>query len=167
MVNRVSPLSFKNPWYFIAIGFGSGLSPVIPGTVGTLSAIPFYLLLVQLPVSIYIVVVFFSCLAAVGICQAASDDLGVRDHSSIVLDEFVGFWITMLVVPVFNVSVMDWKWILTGFSLFRFFDILKPWPIGWFDKYVNGGLGVVLDDVIAGIIAGSVLWIIGRCAGWV
>jgi phosphatidylglycerophosphatase A len=85
------------------------------------------------------------------LCGRTSRDLGVHDHGGIVWDEFVGYWITMIAVPV------DWVWALAGFILFRLFDILKPWPIGPVDKRVHGGLGIMLDDVLAGVMAAAVL----------
>lgn len=166
MTNPLSLISLKNPWHLLATGFGSGLSPIIPGTMGTLAAIPFYLLLVQLPLPLYVLAVAISCVIGIKICQITSDDMGVHDHGSIVWDEFAGFWITMLVVPLFNLSTMDWKWILTGFVLFRFFDMVKPWPIGWLDKRVHGGLGIMVDDIVAGVMAGITLYLVGKYAGW-
>ncbi|MGL5697440.1 MAG: phosphatidylglycerophosphatase A, partial [Plesiomonas shigelloides] len=72
----------------------------------------------------------------------------------IVWDEFVGLFITMLALPA-----MTWQWVLTGFVLFRFFDMVKPWPIRWFDRKVDGGFGIMIDDVIAGFIAAACLWL--------
>lgn len=151
----------------LATGFGSGLAPLVPGTMGTLAAIPFYLLLVQLPLPLYIIVVVIACLVGIKICQVTSDDMGVHDHGSIVWDEFAGLWITMLVVPLLDLSAFDWKWLITGFVLFRFFDMVKPWPIGWLDKRVHGGLGIMLDDIVAGAMAGVALYLVGKYAGWI
>lgn len=166
MTNPLTLISLKNPWHLLATGFGSGLSPIIPGTMGTLAAVPFYLLLVQLPLPLYIVTVIVSCVIGIKICQVTSDDMGVHDHGSIVWDEFAGFWITMLVVPLLNLNALDWKWLVTGFVLFRFFDMVKPWPIGWLDKRVHGGLGIMVDDIVAGIMAGITLYLVGKYAGW-
>ncbi len=166
MTNPLTLISLKNPWHLLATGFGSGLSPIIPGTMGTLAAIPFYLLLAQLPLSWYIIAVIIASIVGIKICQVTSDDMGVHDHGSIVWDEFAGFWLTMLIVPLFNLPVTDWKWLLTGFVLFRFFDMVKPWPIGWLDKRVHGGLGIMVDDIVAGAMAGIALYLIGRYAGW-
>ncbi len=146
-------LSMKNPIHLLATGFGSGLAPYIPGTIGTLAAIPFYLLLVSLSPLLLWIAVFFGTFIGVYLCQKTSDDMQVHDHGSIVWDEFIGFWITMLLVPV-----TSWQAILAGFMLFRFFDMVKPWPISWFDKKVQGGLGIMLDDVIAGLISMLLLW---------
>ncbi|PMH41118.1 phosphatidylglycerophosphatase A [Vibrio sp. 10N.286.49.B3] len=166
MANPLSLISLKNPWHLLATGFGSGLSPVIPGTMGTLMAIPFYLLLVQLPLYLYVILVILSCIVGVKICQVTSDDMGVHDHGSIVWDEFSGLWITMAIVPMLNLPVTDWKWLVAGFVLFRFFDMVKPWPISWLDKRVHGGLGIMIDDIVAGVIAGFALWGVGHYAGW-
>lgn len=166
MTNPLSLISLKNPWHLLATGFGSGLSPIIPGTMGTLASIPFYLLLVQLPLPMYLVVVVISCIIGVKICQVTSGDMKVHDHGSIVWDEFAGFWITMSLVPMLDLPVDDWKWLITGFVLFRFFDMVKPWPIGWLDKRVDGGFGIMVDDIVAGVMAGVALYLVGHFSGW-
>ena len=97
---------------------------------------------------------FAATLCGIWICGAASLRLGVHDHPGIVWDEFAGFLITMTAVP------MSWQTVLAGFLLFRFFDILKPWPIGWLDKKVAGGFGIMLDDIVAGAMAWFVLQLI-------
>ena len=153
MTNPLSLISLKNPWHLLATGFGSGLSPIIPGTMGTLASIPLYLLLVQLPFPAYIVAVVMSCIIGIKICQVTSDDMGVHDHGSIVWDEFAGFWITMSLVPMLNIPTDDWKWLFTGFVLFRFYDMVKPWPIGWLDQRIHGGWGIMIDDIVAGIVS--------------
>ena len=154
-------ISLRNPWHLLATGFGSGLSPIIPGTMGTLDAIPLYFLLVLLPLPLYLLAILIAAIIGITICQRTSDDMKVHDHGSIVWDEFVGFWITMAVAPH-----ATWKWVLTGFILFRFFDMLKPWPISWLDKKVKGGFGIMIDDVLAGFIAMIILWGIGTYFGW-
>ena len=141
----------RHPATFLAFGLGSGLSRVMPGTVGTLASVPFYLLLSNLPLLIYIAIVIAAFLIGIYFCQKASEDLGVHDHGGIVWDEFVGFWITMIAVPVTVINVV------AGFILFRFFDMLKPWPISIADKKVHGGFGIMLDDVLAGAAAALVL----------
>jgi phosphatidylglycerophosphatase A len=139
----------RSPVLLLAFGFGSGLSPKAPGTVGTIAAIPLWYLLVQLPPQTYVVVVAICVIIGIFICGSAADKLGVHDHGGIVWDEFVGFWITMAFLPVSYVSV------LVGFILFRLFDIFKPWPISWLDKNIGGGLGIMIDDVVAGLAAGG------------
>jgi len=145
----------RSPTLLLAFGFGSGLSPKAPGTVGTLAAIPLWWLLAQLPLNSYLVLVFIAALAGVFICGRAADRLGVHDHGGIVWDEFVGFWIAMATLPV------TWSSLLFGFVLFRLFDILKPWPISWLDKKVSGGFGIMIDDVIAGLAAAAVIYLAG------
>ena len=147
-------LVFSNPVHFLAFGFGSGLAPFAPGTFGTLAAVPLYLLMQPLSLPLYLAVVVVAFVAGIWICGAAGTDLGVHDHGGIVWDEFVGLWVTMIAAPV------GWQWIVIGFLLFRLFDIWKPWPIGWADQQLSGGLGVMLDDVIAGVYAFIVLQII-------
>ncbi|MCE0494378.1 phosphatidylglycerophosphatase A [Vibrio salinus] len=156
--NPLSKINLSNPWHLLATGFGSGLSPVVPGTAGTLASIPFYLLLVHFPAWLYILILVFASIIGVKICSQTSSDMGVHDHGSIVWDEFVGFWITMLVVPLLNLPVFDWHWIAIGFIYFRIYDMLKPWPISWLDKNVHGGVGIMIDDIVAGIAAGLTLW---------
>jgi phosphatidylglycerophosphatase A len=141
----------RHPSAFLAFGFGSGLSPKMPGTVGTLAAVPLYWLLVQLPLWAYLVIVLCAFVAGIFWCERASSQLGVHDHGGIVWDEFVGFWITMIAVP------LVWYWVLLGFVLFRLFDILKPWPIRWADKTLGGGFGIMIDDVLAGFAAAGCL----------
>ncbi|MEJ2764252.1 phosphatidylglycerophosphatase A [Photobacterium sp. MCCC 1A19761] len=161
MANPKDKINLKNPWHLLATGFGSGLSPVVPGTMGTLAAVPFYLLMAELPFTLYLLLILVASLVGITICQKTSDDMGVHDHGSIVWDEFVGFWITMAVAPVVN-----WQWLLAGFVLFRFFDMVKPWPISWLDKHVHGGLGIMADDLLAGVMAMISLWALGYGLGW-
>lgn len=136
-----------NPLHFISLGFGSGLLPKAPGTFGTLAAIPVYLLLSELSLSVYLLAVVIISLLGMYLCGYTSKRLGVHDHPGIVVDEFAGYLITMIAAPV------SLFWIAIGFVLFRIFDILKPWPIGWLDKKVTGGVGIMLDDLVAGIFA--------------
>jgi phosphatidylglycerophosphatase A len=143
-----------NPIHFLALGFGSGLLPKAPGTYGTLAAIPIYLLLAPFSMSVYLAVVIVMSLAGIYICGKAAEDAGVHDHGAIVWDEIVGFLITMFMVP------LTWQSIVVGFILFRIFDIFKPWPISFIDKNVHGGLGIMLDDVLAGIAALACMHII-------
>ncbi len=137
----------KQPIQFLALGFGSGLAPKAPGTFGTLAAVPLFLLLAMLTPLFYFIAVVLLSIAGVYICGKAADDVGVHDHPAIVWDEFVGFFITMFMIPV------SWQSVLVGFLLFRLFDILKPWPISFIDKKMIGGLGIMLDDILAGAFA--------------
>ena len=144
---KISPKMLRNPLHLLSLGFGSGLAPFAPGTFGTLVAIPLYLLLAQLSLPLYLLAIVIALGAGIYLCQYTSDALGVHDHSGIVWDEFVGYWITMIAVP------LAWQWILAGFVLFRFFDIVKPWPVKIADLKMKGGFGIMLDDVLAGLYA--------------
>jgi len=146
---------FSDPVLWLAFGFGSGLAPRAPGTAGTLMAIPLFLLLDQLSFTGYLLATALITVTGVGICGRASRVLGVHDHPGIVWDEFAGFLISMVAAPE------GWAGIVAGFVLFRLFDIWKPWPIGWVDQKVHGGLGIMLDDVLAGLMAAVVLWTAG------
>ncbi|MFB2657667.1 phosphatidylglycerophosphatase A [Shewanella xiamenensis] len=143
----LSRLSLKNPIHFLALGFGSGLAAKAPGTFGTLAAVPLYLLLAQLPLSWYLALTLVCVLAGIYICDKAAKDMGVHDHGAIVWDEVAGLLITMIAAPA---GIL---WLAVGFVLFRLFDILKPWPIRWLDAKVEGGFGIMIDDVLAGIFA--------------
>lgn len=160
MSNPKDLIKLSNPWHLLATGFGSGLAPIVPGTVGTLAAIPLYWVLAQLPFLLYLLAIVIAAIIGITICQKTSDDMKVHDHGSIVWDEFVGFWITMAIAPT-----ISWQWILAGFILFRFFDMLKPWPISWLDKHVSGGFGIMIDDIVAGFMAMISLWFVGYWLG--
>lgn len=140
-----------NPIHFLAFGFGFGLAPRAPGTVGTLPALPFYLWIQDWPLRWYVLLVLMLFLIGIWICQVAAKDLGIKDPSIVVWDEFVGFLVTMTAAP------SGGGWLLGGFILFRLFDIWKPWPIRVLDRRVPGGLGIMLDDVLAGVFAALVL----------
>jgi len=128
---------------FAAIGFGVGAVPGAPGTLGTALAVPLYLLLRELSPLAYLGVVALLFVAGIAICQAAQRHYGVYDHPAIVWDEIVGYLLTMCAAPP------GWLWIAVGFALFRLFDIWKPFPIRRVERTVQGGLGTMLDDVLA------------------
>lgn len=136
-----------DPIHFLALGFGSGLAPKAPGTFGTLAAIPVFLLMTPFSDQYYAAVVAIMCMFGIHICGKTASDVGVHDHPAIVWDEFVGFFITMFMVP------LSWQSVVVGFALFRFFDIVKPWPISYLDKHMDGGAGIMFDDVVAGLMA--------------
>jgi phosphatidylglycerophosphatase A len=150
----VPPSVWRNPWHFLAFGFGSGTLPKAPGTWGSLVALPFIPLWQMLPDWGYWLMLGITMLFGFWLCGKVADDLRVHDHEGIVWDEMVGMWITLWLVPE------GWQWLLAGFLMFRFFDILKPWPIRWIDRHVHGGVGIMLDDVLAGVFA----WL--ACRGW-
>ncbi|NND59976.1 MAG: phosphatidylglycerophosphatase A [Gammaproteobacteria bacterium] len=135
----------RDPVQLLALGFGSGLSPRAPGTMGTLVAIPIDLLLRFLDMPWRIAIVSLAIVAGVWLCDASARRLGVHDHPAIVWDEIAAFLVIMLFVP------LSWVWIAAAFVLFRLFDIWKPWPIRDLDHSIAGGLGIMLDDVIAAI----------------
>lgn len=158
--NKLSALAIlHSPLLFLAFGFGSGLSKKMPGTMGTLAAIPLYLLLAQLDFFWYSTLTVLVAITGVWICGLAAKQLGEHDFNGIVWDEISGFLITMWFVP------FSWTAIFWGFVLFRIFDIFKPWPIQWVDQKVSGGFGIMLDDVLAGVFAGGCLVVLGY-GGW-
>ncbi|WP_045857073.1 phosphatidylglycerophosphatase A family protein [Teredinibacter purpureus] len=144
----------RDPRLLFAFGFGSGLSPIVPGTMGTLMAVPLYWLLASLALPYYIGVVIVASVVGIYLCGYASKVLGVHDHKGIVWDEFVGLWITLIAVP------FSWQTLMAGFVLFRFFDMVKPWPISVVDRKVHGGFGIMVDDVLAGIAAAVILQVL-------
>ncbi len=147
---------WKNPWHFIAFGFGTGAIPVAPGTFGTLIAIPFYLFLESYSDATYIVLTIMFALFSIWLCNKVSKEIHVHDHQGMCIDEIVGYLVTMIGAPY------GWGWILLGFILFRIFDIWKPWPIRQVDAQVTGGLGMILDDVLAGIYSLIIIHILAR-----
>ncbi|MGH1441538.1 MAG: phosphatidylglycerophosphatase A family protein [Cellvibrionaceae bacterium] len=154
----------KSPVQLLALGFGSGLAPKAPGTFGTLAAIPFYFLFFDYSFSAQLLIILFTFILGVYLCQATADALGVHDHPAIVWDEFVGFWLTMLPLALLGIQ-LEWYWLLLGFVLFRFFDIVKPWPIRFVDRKVSGGFGIMFDDILAGLYAGAILFVIIKYIG--
>lgn len=142
----------RNPLHLLAFGLGSGLSPKAPGTVGTLLAVALLPLLSQLPLLAYVAMVVLAAVAGVYFCGRTAKDLGVHDHPGIVWDEIAGFWLAMTAIPV------TWLWVLAGFVLFRIFDVCKPWPISWCDRHVEGGVGIMLDDLLAGVFTWVILF---------
>ncbi len=150
-MKTIPPALLRNPIHLLSLGFGSGLAPKAPGTFGTLAALPLWFALQYLPASSYIAVVVAAFALGVYLCDETARALGVHDHGGIVWDEFVGLWIALFLLPP------GWPWLLLGFALFRLFDIWKPWPIRVLDARVHGGLGIMIDDVLAGIYAFFVL----------
>ncbi|MEM7081281.1 MAG: phosphatidylglycerophosphatase A [Pseudomonadota bacterium] len=136
-----------DPVMLLAFGFGSGLSPKAPGTVGTVVGIPFALMLSQLPLWAEWAAILLMSIVGVFICGYATKKLGVHDHGGIVWDEIVGYVIAVAFVP-------DGAfWLVAGFGFFRVFDIIKPWPIRELDHSIHGGLGIMLDDIVAAAFA--------------
>ena len=147
MTKSTANFRLSNPIHFLALGFGSGLAPIAPGTAGTLPGVllAWGLSLLAWPWGGLLLIAL--TLLGVWLCEKTSADLGVHDHSGIVWDEIVGYAWMMLCLP-WNVQT-----VLLAFVLFRFFDILKPWPISALDKHVHGGVGIMLDDCVAALFA--------------
>lgn len=149
---------FTNPIHFLAFGFGSGLSPKAPGTMGTLVAIPLFYLMSELTLISYTILLIFITIISFYIAGKSAELLGIHDHGGIVIDEICGYLVTMIMAPV------TWQAVILGFILFRFFDIFKPWPIKFFDQHISGGIGIVVDDLMAGIYAllslQLILWLV-------
>lgn len=141
----------SRPEHWLAYGFGAGLSPMAPGTMGTLVAIPIYLLLASLNSFLYFVAVAALIVAGIWACGKVAAESGQEDPPAIVWDEVVGFLVAMAAAPVVSVA-----WIIMGFLLFRLFDIYKPWPVSWAQERFRGGLGIVADD----LVAGAMTWIV-------
>ena len=148
-------LKLTNPIHFLAVGLGSGLSPIMPGTMGSLMAIPLWLLFWGLQPALYWVFILVTFVFGCYICQKTSDDTHTHDSGHIVWDEFVGMWITLYFIPQFSIL-----WVTIAFVAFRLFDMAKPWPIRWFDKRVPGGFGIMVDDVIAAIFSSITVWVL-------
>lgn len=138
---------WSNPIHLAAFGFGAGAMPKAPGTWGTLVALPLYAVMADWGLWFYLLVTLLLGLVGVWLCHVTARDLDVHDHPGIVWDEIVGYLITMVAAPE------GWLWWIVGFVLFRFFDIVKPWPIKVVDRDVGGGFGIMLDDVLAGLMA--------------
>lgn len=145
--DNLNKLSLKNPYHLLALGFGSGLAPKAPGTVGSFAAIPFCIILLYAPVYLQILIILLSFIVGVIVCNQTEKDMGEHDNSAIVIDEFVGMFISVIAFP------QIWYIVFIAYVFFRIFDVLKPYPISYLDKKIAGGIGIMLDDVLAGIYA--------------
>lgn len=144
----INPKVFANWQHTLAFGLGSGLARTAPGTWGTLAAVPFCVALWWwLPAWLFALTLIVLATFGVWLCDAVTKDLGVHDHGGIVWDEWVGYGMALFALPV------QWYWPVLAFVVFRVLDIAKPWPISWCDKKVHGGFGVMLDDVVAGVLS--------------
>jgi phosphatidylglycerophosphatase A len=147
-----------HPAGWIACGLGSGLSPIAPGTAGSAVALIPWLGLRELPWLFCLVVIASAFALGVWASDVVIARLRIEDPGVIVWDEFVGQWIALF--PLFWIArdwAHTWYWIVAAFVLFRIFDIWKPWPVSWADRRVKGGVGVMLDDVIAGAYAATAI----------
>lgn len=146
---------YQDPILLLGMGFGSGLAPKAPGTWGSLLGILLIVPLVLSSLEIAWIVFLLATLVGSYICAVSAHRLGVHDHSGIVWDEFVGVWLVILCLPQ-----QSWMYWVSAFVLFRIFDIFKPWPIGWVDKQVSGGKGIMLDDIIAALYSIIIIWVV-------
>ncbi|MDX1525510.1 MULTISPECIES: phosphatidylglycerophosphatase A [Pseudidiomarina] len=151
MSRAVSGQLLKHPVHFLALGFGSGLLPKAPGTFGTLAAIPLVLAMQYLPSWGYLAVMLLAAWLGIYICQFTAKAMGEHDHPAIVWDEIAGYMIAMYALPA------TWYNLLAAFVLFRWFDIRKPSVIGWCDRHLHGGLGIMADDLVAGLASAAVI----------
>lgn len=146
--------------HFIAFGMGSGLLRPAPGTWGTVSGLLVFVLLFSfLPSLITIAILAVLSVFGTWCAHRSAIKMGVHDYGGIVIDEWVGIWITLAFVEPTLINL------LIGFLLFRLFDIAKPWPIGWVDRHVSGGIGIMIDDVIAGLFSAGIL-LLAIALGW-
>lgn len=148
----------RHPLGWLATGFGSGLSPIAPGTVGSTVALLPWLALRHLPLPTYALVLVAAFALGVWAAQWVIDRLGTEDPGLVVIDEFVGVWITLFAAPP------GWLWAVAGLLLFRLFDIAKPRPVGYVDRRLKGGFGAMADDALAGLFALLALQILARLA---
>jgi len=149
---RRTLLTHADGW--IALGFGSGLAPRAPGTVGAAVALLPWLALRDLSLAAYCAALLLAFLLGVWACGRAARRISINDPSAFVFDEFVGQWCALLFV-----GHGPWWSIVLAFALFRLFDIWKPWPVGWLDRNLHGGLGIMADDALAGLMAAGWVWI--------
>ena len=145
---------------FLASGFFTGYFPVAPGTIGSLVGILACFFLQDVPFTTYAIVLILTLIAGIYISGEAEKIYRAKDSSHIVIDEIAGIFFTFIYLP------MDVSFLLAGFLAFRFFDILKPFPIRLIDEKIEGGWGIMFDDVLAGIYANILIRLIGWGTGW-
>lgn len=159
-VKRAPQSIWTNPVHFVACGFGVGTIPLMPGTFGTLLAVPLAIIMsTHLSLLFYALSCLVLCILGVIVSDITNRDFGTQDHPAAVIDELATFPIALFALPI------SWPYLLCAFFLFRFFDIVKPGPIRWVDKNIHGGIGVMLDDILAAIATLAVLhfitWVLG------
>ena len=137
----------RHPAHFVALGFGAGLAPKAPGTIGTLVALPLFGLMMQIPGQHHVLILELLFLIGMFACHKTGIALGVPDHGSIVWDEIVAMMILL------EFTLPHWTWWLVAFGLFRLFDIWKPFPIRQCDARMKNGFGVMFDDLLAAVYA--------------
>ena len=145
----------------LATGLGAGRVPAAPGTAGSLVGLGIGAALAAAPLDPGAVAAITAavCLAGFPICASAARSLGQPDPPAVVWDEIAGMLVAVLALPA------GWHWWLVAFALFRAFDVLKPWPIGWLDRRVRGGAGIMLDDLVAGVFAWFAVQALARIVG--
>jgi phosphatidylglycerophosphatase A len=148
-----TPLPLWHPARLLATWFGSGLSPVAPGTFGSLAALPFAVGLAWIGGAVALTIgALVVLLVGIWASEASARASGVKDPGEIVIDEVAGQWLALAFVPLDPLAYG------LGFALFRLFDITKPWPANWADRNLSGGWGIMLDDIVAGAYAGILLY---------
>ncbi len=156
----INPKVFTHWQHCLAFGLGSGLARKAPGTWGTLVSVPFFCAAWWfLSAWLFALLLLVMMVWGVKLCGDVARDLGVHDHGGIVWDEWVGYGIALLALPA------QWYWPALAFVIFRLLDIVKPWPISWCDKNLHGGLGIMVDDVLAGFFSCLILHGIGVLVG--
>jgi len=170
MITRPGPgFALAHPAHFIALGFGTGLAPLAPGTAGTLLAFPLFILLgwllptvslfgVVVPLYLFGVIVLFFGIG-VWACARTGRDLGIADHSAMNWDEVVAMLLILLLTP------SGWAWWALAFFAFRFFDVVKPPPIRHIDRAMKGGVGVMFDDIVAAFYTLLLIALVKRILG--
>jgi phosphatidylglycerophosphatase A len=148
---RIPAAALREPVHLLALGFGAGLAPFAPGTVGSIVGLVLALALLQAGWWVAFAATVLACVAGVWICGASASRLGVHDHPAIVWDEIAGMMLVMLAAPA------TWWGAALGFALFRLFDVWKPWPIREVDHGLPGGAGIMLDDILAAVLAAAIL----------
>ncbi|MEE9331380.1 MAG: phosphatidylglycerophosphatase A [Methylophilaceae bacterium] len=146
-----------HPAHFLALGFGSGLVPKAPGTIGTIIGLPLFWLIAGYTLNSQLAIIAVLFIIGIYLCAVTGKSLGVSDHGSIVWDEIVAMMLVLTMTP------NQWQWWLIAFGLFRLFDIWKPFPIRQCDAKLKGGFGVMFDDLLAAVYAmislKGLLWI--------
>lgn len=166
-----SATAFEKSVYWLGIGLGSGLPKRAAGTWGTLGGLLLALIIAPLGFEFFLVMTIMGGLLGSYVCGKTSDLMGVHDDPHIVWDEWVGMWIALLPVMYLDKYLFTfyytkpnssyfWFGVLASFILFRFFDVIKPFPIKWVDKNVSGGFGILIDDILAGIMSAVVFVLI-------
>ncbi|MDJ0711447.1 MAG: phosphatidylglycerophosphatase A [Woeseiaceae bacterium] len=146
---------FTDPVHFLAFGFGTGLAPFAPGTFGSLPGVLLFWLTLDLGLYVQLGIAVAMALIGIWLCGESARRIGVHDHGGIVWDEIVGMYVTLLVAPL---TLAGWA---LAFVAFRLFDIVKPWPIRDLDHSIQGGLGIMLDDLVAALYAALILALYG------